>query len=307
MNHIVFDLEWNTGISGHGKVINNTFLSGEIIQIGAVKLDEDFNDVDTFDIRISPKYYTSLNRNVADITNISEKTMMSGVPFTEGIDEFFKWCGDDYTFYTWGPSDIYVLNQNMRLHGLDTTAIKETVDLQKLFAIQILENDSCMSLTNAIDFLEEETFDAHDALNDADSTATVMMYLDLENKNDVSESIVGDGSYLRQDDFAMLYRSADEVIHDMNVRTFVSPITGEKVQCGQFYSEEIGKMVSLAHDRSGNDYYIKLRVKKMGKKYKASRTVYKCTEKLAVKYAEIIEMNLECERLTAERDNSECE
>ena len=44
MSYIVLDLEWNQAMSSNASVFNRLpiHLSGEIIQIGAVKLDDDF-------------------------------------------------------------------------------------------------------------------------------------------------------------------------------------------------------------------------------------------------------------------------
>ena len=53
-NLVLFDLEWNIGyqpfiFNYHG--VQQTF-RGEIIEIGAVKIDEDANVLDTFSIRV---------------------------------------------------------------------------------------------------------------------------------------------------------------------------------------------------------------------------------------------------------------
>ena len=44
------------------------YLKGEIIQIGAVKVDERFRTLDTFNVMICPKYYTKLHSKVASET-----------------------------------------------------------------------------------------------------------------------------------------------------------------------------------------------------------------------------------------------
>ena len=55
-NLVLFDLEWNIGyqpfiFNYHG--VQQTF-RGEIIEIGAVKIDEDANVLDTFSIHLRP-------------------------------------------------------------------------------------------------------------------------------------------------------------------------------------------------------------------------------------------------------------
>ena len=59
MNYIVFDLEWNQ--SPRGKAGEVSRLPFEIIEIGAVKLDKDRNEVDRFQQVIRPAVYRTLN------------------------------------------------------------------------------------------------------------------------------------------------------------------------------------------------------------------------------------------------------
>ena len=61
-NLVLFDLEWNIGykpftFNYHG--VQQT-LRGEIIEIGAVKIDEDANVLDTFSIHLRPRIFRSL-------------------------------------------------------------------------------------------------------------------------------------------------------------------------------------------------------------------------------------------------------
>ena len=61
-NLVLFDLEWNIGykpypFNYHG--VQQTF-RGEIIEIGAVKIDEDANVLDTFSIHLRPRIFRTL-------------------------------------------------------------------------------------------------------------------------------------------------------------------------------------------------------------------------------------------------------
>ena len=85
MNYIVFDLEFNKP-KGQPMVINNTKLTSEILQIGAVMLDEDLNELDCMDIRGKPKYYTVLDSGVAGITHLCQRDMEYGMGFQEAYE-----------------------------------------------------------------------------------------------------------------------------------------------------------------------------------------------------------------------------
>lgn len=54
MNYIVLDLEWNQPVSNRRIVKTPIRLAGEIIQIGAVKLDENLKTIDTFEVMVAP-------------------------------------------------------------------------------------------------------------------------------------------------------------------------------------------------------------------------------------------------------------
>ena len=66
-NLVLFDLEWNIGykpynFNYHG--VQQTF-RGEIIEIGAVKIDEDANVLDTFSIHLRPRIFRTLQHHIA--------------------------------------------------------------------------------------------------------------------------------------------------------------------------------------------------------------------------------------------------
>ena len=59
MHYIVLDLEWNQAMSAKSSVFNHLpiHLRGEIIEIGAVKLNEDMTPGDEFQIYIEPVFF----------------------------------------------------------------------------------------------------------------------------------------------------------------------------------------------------------------------------------------------------------
>ena len=88
MNYIVLDLEWNQPIYKKSTIKNPVLLKGEIIQIGAVKLNSKFNVIDTFTIMVAPKYYTIMKKNVSKITKIRTRDLQLGFPFEKALDYF---------------------------------------------------------------------------------------------------------------------------------------------------------------------------------------------------------------------------
>lgn len=68
MDYIIFDLEWNQPPVENEIVTHPVFLTGEIIEIGAVKLNECFEQVDELRLYIKPQYYTKMHHRVASLS-----------------------------------------------------------------------------------------------------------------------------------------------------------------------------------------------------------------------------------------------
>ena len=96
-NLVLFDLEWNIGyqpytFNYHG--VQQTF-RGEIIEIGAVKIDEDANVLDTFSIHLRPRIFRKLQHHIAKVTGLSQGDLDAGLPMKEGLQKFLDWAGPD--------------------------------------------------------------------------------------------------------------------------------------------------------------------------------------------------------------------
>ena len=134
-NLVLFDLEWNIGyqpfiFNYHG--VQQTF-RGEIIEIGAVKIDEDANVLDTFSIHLRPRIFRCLQHHIAKVTGLTQEDLDKGEPIIQGLRRFMKWCGPDAEFAEWGMDDVPVLKQNLFLCNLDESRPTVWYDLQQLF------------------------------------------------------------------------------------------------------------------------------------------------------------------------------
>lgn len=176
MNYIVFDLEWNQ--SSCGLENENPLLPFEIIEIGAVKLDESFNITDSYSSIVRPRVYKKLQTHIKSILNFSEKELRKGRPFDMVCREFLKWCGDDFVFCSWGAMDLNCLQSNMDFYymkQLDTPL--KFYNIQQIYADTTDINNSIVKLEKAVDFLNieyEEDKPYHSAVNDAYYTAKVL-------------------------------------------------------------------------------------------------------------------------------------
>ena len=103
MKYIVFDLEWNSSEHRNRLVKEPIVLHGEIIQIGAVMLNEQMEEIGSFEAKIRPEFYKRINRKIEELTGITDKDLENALLFTDAINNFKNWCGDDSILLTWGP------------------------------------------------------------------------------------------------------------------------------------------------------------------------------------------------------------
>lgn len=183
MNYIVLDMEWNQPWPGSpsAKKVLPVAIRGEIIQIGAVRVTEDQQVADEFQIMVKPKFYRHLNRRVSKLTGIKEARLREeGVPFPEAMERFKAWCGADIVFLTWGFDDIGILRENLQLFGLDTDFTQRWYNAQMMFNAQTDGSTAQKALKTAMEmFGIEASRPAHDALGDAYHTALICARLDL--------------------------------------------------------------------------------------------------------------------------------
>jgi len=183
MNYVVVDLEWNQAMSSKSSVFNKLpiRLRGEIIEIGAVKLDENMQPGEEFTVDVKPVYFKRMHYKVKKITGFDKERLALGLPFTDALEQFRQWCGDDVTFITWGCDDQGIMEQNIIIHDLDWDWIAGWINLQLIYNLQTGGDKNQKSLASAMEHFEiEQTRVAHDALGDAYNTAVVASKLDMK-------------------------------------------------------------------------------------------------------------------------------
>lgn len=182
MPYIVLDLEWNQAMSSKSSVFNHLpiRLSGEIIQIGAVKLTDDFLPGGEFQADVRPVYFRRMHYKVKKLTGFDKDRLIHGVKFKEAMKSFWEWCGPDCIFLTWGYDDKNIMEQNLIIHDLDIDWMGKWINLQLIYNMQTGGDKNQKSLASAMEhFGIEQTRVAHDALGDAYNTALICSKLDL--------------------------------------------------------------------------------------------------------------------------------
>ncbi len=181
MHYIVLDLEWNQPISYQSRTYREVGdrLIFEMLQIGAVRLDDRLDPADSISIPIAPTHYLRIHPRIRRMTGLDAETLSGAPAFREALEQFVAWCGEDYVLLTWGCDDVSVLYQNIDFFGCRDIPLPPLCDIQKLFSqVHSLRDRSglraAMAMLN-IDPDESRSF--HNALNDAWYTALVFKTL----------------------------------------------------------------------------------------------------------------------------------
>lgn len=187
MSYIVLDCEFNQAYDFEKEktILLIPSCRFEIIQIGAVKLDDNFKIIDKISIYIKPNLYKQLHPYVEEITGISLDILNDKPYFKDAYVEFEKFLGEEeHIFCIWGSSDLRALYRNLAYYNmLKSDLILKYIDIQNLATKYLKYNKGgLIGLKNAISLLDLPIRDNfHDALNDAIYTANI--FKKIGNKN----------------------------------------------------------------------------------------------------------------------------
>lgn len=288
MTYITLDLEWNQAYAQKALAVQKQLscrLRGEVIQIGAVKLDRNLQPCGSYQIIVKPKFFKKLHRHVSALTGITQEQMDMGVPLSEAAERFKRWCGKDFAFLTWGPDDIPMLKENFHAHGIDNSWLDSVYDLQRIYATEVEGNAKQRSLEFVMEqFGIPQNLPAHDALNDAYFTALVAARLDVdrgvENYNanhgdNLVEDVIGDAD--AGDDG---YVTISEMLNDEEVKTPVCPLCKTPLkEAGKILHSKGQKYTLYFTCKKDGDLFETLKLhRNFNDTWRARRTVKKVTE-----------------------------
>ncbi len=172
MYYIVLDLEWNNTYARKTKGFIN-----EIIEFGAVMMDEKLNTIDQFSTLIKSQIGKKLRGRVKELTNITNEDLDTGIPFTQAVSQFKRWInGRENVLMTWGDGDIRVLIDNCRylMNSPEIPFLSNYVNVQSYFQNVVkVPGKNQISLMNAAELIgiDYSEYTQHRALGDSMLTA----------------------------------------------------------------------------------------------------------------------------------------
>ncbi len=151
----------------------------EIIEIGAVMLDEGLDEIDSFQSYVRPAYSDEIQQTVEAMTGITEKTLALAPGFAQAFCDFSRWCnknGQVYSIYAWSGADRGQIVHELLLKQIEKTdsvkyMLSHWYDYQKIFT-RTIGRKLAVSLDRAVTACGL-SFEGqmHDALWDARNTA----------------------------------------------------------------------------------------------------------------------------------------
>lgn len=155
----------------------------ELIQIGAVVVDESLNITEEFMTLVSPEFGV-IDNFIEKLTGISRKAVQGAPKVKEALELFVNWLPSDAVLVSWSENDESQIRKeieakNIFIEGLDDY-LDTWVDCQKTFG-EKMNAQKNYKLSEAliiadIDYDEGE----HDALVDAKNTAQLFVKMERE-------------------------------------------------------------------------------------------------------------------------------
>ncbi len=155
-------------------------MHSEIVEIGAVKLDKDYQQIDRFSCYVRPER-APICKKCTELTGITDETVKNAKPLAQALEEFISWIGEGQVrIYSWSNTDLQQLKTECREKGIYPNGLeppfRRWMDFQRIYTrLMGLSNRSRLSLKNAIGTVEEDfSGSQHSAADDAQNSASLL-------------------------------------------------------------------------------------------------------------------------------------
>lgn len=167
----------------------------EIIQIGAVILDNENKEVGEFKRNIRPLFIGGLPNKYVRLLGLTYDDLVYNCKIEEGLDDFAEWIysfSDDFMVYAWSNNDLCQLNHEIKIKDINLNdkyynILGSWFDLQEEYdqLVGAKENTGLKRAleTCGIEFEGKE----HDSLFDSRNTSR--LYIEMRNPEELLETI----------------------------------------------------------------------------------------------------------------------
>ena len=184
-------------------------LEQEIIQIGAVLLDDNYETVSEFSTFVSP-LYGEIDTFIHKLTGISASDLEGAPGADKALADFLEWLPGDAVAVSWSNADCNQIRKEIECKKLPLEGFEQYFgswnDCQKTFSKK-MQTSKVYRLSEALAIADIESVDGeHTAIADAENTALLFKKMCTEAEFKVSSVIVTDesSSHLTYTPFANL-------------------------------------------------------------------------------------------------------
>lgn len=177
MKHIFIDFEMHPVAKEYKE--ERKICSREVIEFGAVMLDDCYTEIGSFKQYVKPQYVNDVYSKISVLTGITKNMLIGAQSFAKVLKDFVSWSGagnEDVTIYAWSNSDLEQFRKEIELKCIPTTSeiegiMNNWVDFQKDYC-ELVHAERLLSLDNALNSIGQLFLgNMHDALYDARNTA----------------------------------------------------------------------------------------------------------------------------------------
>lgn len=165
----------------------------EMIQIGAVMLDENYVIVDEFKSFVRPAYGV-IDPFIEQLTGISQKDVDTAPTTEEVLRAFAAWLPEDAYVISWSETDAVQIERELEAKEIDLAELDwyldEWIDCQAMFG-ERMNSIRNYKLSEALNIAQIPFENGeHDALVDARNTALLFAKLETEDELQLSPAYV---------------------------------------------------------------------------------------------------------------------
>lgn len=179
MKYIILDLEMNAVPKDKTEIFNICHM--EIIEYGAVALNEKYEEVAQFSTYVKPRFNDVIEERFVEMTGITTEMVQDAPEFEEAFGMFCRWCEglqDEIEIITWSNNDEMQIRKEMKQKHYEISDSEEKLlsvfrDFQRDFC-NLLGLNRVIALEKAIDLMGLDfQGKQHDAFHDARNTAEI--------------------------------------------------------------------------------------------------------------------------------------
>lgn len=179
--YVIVDLEMCNVPRGYKREIFNW--QNELIQIGAVLLDENLEIADTFMTLVAPEY-GNISAFIESLTGITRADTRNAPRASEALRAFVDWMPDDAVIVSWSDSDKLQFEAEIKYKNIDIPEFDKYldtwIDCQLTFS-EKMNTTKVYKLSEALIIADIESVEGeHDALIDAHNTALLFAKMERE-------------------------------------------------------------------------------------------------------------------------------